>query len=587
MRSIRLAFTGFFMSTHSDLSFILPQALKDDNKRRLHWIIPVFVLVLYVLVIFAFIAIQNIQHQHAILYSNAEEVRHQLLIFLVVAMSFTIVISLLTLWHYTRIRSEAEEQLFLETTFRRAMENSMSTGMRVLDMQGRVVYVNPAFCRLVGWNESELLGTLFPYPYWVEDKLEQHQKYLDIVLSGKTPSSGMEMEARRRDGSIFTARLYVSPLRDPQGNQIGWMTSMTDITEPKRIREALTAAHERFMTVLESLEDTISVVADTANGPELLFANRTYRRLWGSEAHGHALLYNAATNHHDEQYEDNNECYIPHIDSWFEVHHRTLNWTDGRKVRLQVARDISQRRQYEKKLLAQQEKVQLSGRLSTLGEMASSLAHELNQPLTAIVNYNTAIAALIKSDKLDKERLLQVLDKSISQTERAGRIISRIREFVRRNDPEQQAVKIDTIVDNTMDLAILESRKYNKQIEVNLPEDLPEVYVDPILIEQVLLNLIKNGLEAMAQSEHDKLYVHISQVGQEMQVQVIDSGHGLKDAERLFEPFYSTKKEGLGIGLNICRSVIEAHRGRLWAENNPGGGTIFSFRVPCYRKAEN
>src|SRR5699024_1846124 len=143
---------------------------------------------------------------------------------------------------------------------------------------------------------------------------------------------------------------------------------------------------------------------------------------------------------------------------------------------------------------------------------------------------------------------------------------------------EQQAVKIDTIVDNTMDLAILESRKYNKQIEVNLPEDLPEVYVDPILIEQVLLNLIKNGLEAMAQSEHDKLYVHISQVGQEMQVQVIDSGHGLKDAERLFEPFYSTKKEGLGIGLNICRSVIEAHRGRLWAENNPGGGTIFSFR---------
>lgn len=587
MRSIRLAFTGFFMSTHSDLSFILPQALKDDNKRRLHWIIPVFVLVLYVLVIFAFIAIQNIQHQHAILYSNAEEVRHQLLIFLVVAMSFTIVISLLTLWHYTRIRSEAEEQLFLETTFRRAMENSMSTGMRVLDMQGRVVYVNPAFCRLVGWNESELLGTLFPYPYWVEDKLEQHQKYLDIVLSGKTPSSGMEMEARRRDGSIFTARLYVSALRDPQGKQIGWMTSMTDITEPKRIREALTAAHERFMTVLESLEDTISVVADTANGPELLFANRTYRRLWGSEAHGHALLFNAATNHHDEQYEDNNEFYIPHIDSWFEVHHRTLNWTDGRKVRLQVARDISQRRQYEKKLLAQQEKVQLSGRLSTLGEMASSLAHELNQPLTAIVNYNTAIAALIKSDKLDKERLLQVLDKSISQTERAGRIISRIREFVRRNDPEQQAVKIDTIVDNTMDLAILESRKYNKQIEVNLPEDLPEVYVDPILIEQVLLNLIKNGLEAMAQSEHDKLYVHISQVGQEMQVQVIDSGHGLKDAERLFEPFYSTKKEGLGIGLNICRSVIEAHRGRLWAENNPGGGTIFSFRVPCYRKAEN
>lgn len=163
------------MTTHSNLSFILPQALKDDNRRRLHWIIPVFVLVLYVLVIFSFIAIQDIQYKHTILYSDTEEVRHHLLIFLVVAMSFTIVISLLTLWHYTRIRSEAEEQLFLETTFRRAMENSMSTGMRVLDMQGRVVYVNPAFCRMVGWTEAELLGTLFPYPYWVEDKLEQHR----------------------------------------------------------------------------------------------------------------------------------------------------------------------------------------------------------------------------------------------------------------------------------------------------------------------------------------------------------------------------------------------------------------------------
>lgn len=573
------------MATHPDLSFILPTALKSNNRRRLHWIIPVFVLILYVLVMAAFVAIQNIQYNHVILYSSSEEVRHQLLIFLVVAMSFTIVISLLTLWHYTRIRSAAEEQLFLETTFRRAMENSMSTGMRVLDMEGRVVYVNPAFCRLVGWTEAELLGTLFPYPYWVEDKFDEHQEYLDIVLSGKTPSSGMEMEVQRRDGSLFTVRLYVSPLRDAHGQQLGWMTSMTDITEPKRIREALTAAHERFMTVLESLDDTISVVADSPNGSELLFANRTYRRLWGSEAHGHSLLYAASTTHSDEANE-NNAYYVPTVDTWFEVHHRTLNWTDGRKVRLQVARNITQRREYEEKLRAQQEKVELSGRLSTLGEMASSLAHELNQPLTAIVNYNTAISALIKSDSIDRDRLLQVLDKSISQAERAGRIIDRIRDFVRRNDPEQQAVTIDSIVDNTMDLAILESRKHNKQIEVNLPTDLPKVYVDPILIEQVLLNLIKNGLEAMSQSEHDTLYVNVSQVAHEIQVQVIDSGHGLKDPDRLFDPFYSTKKEGLGIGLNICRSIIEAHRGRLWADNNPSGGTIFTFRVPCYRKAE-
>ena len=196
-------------------------------------------------------------------------------------------------------------------------------------------------------------------------------------MSGKTPSSGLEVEAQRRDGSRFTARMYVSPLLDPNSNQIGWMTSMTDITEPKRIREALTAAHERFMTVLEGLDDAISVTADTHDGLELLFANRTYRRVFGAQTGGHdELLAGRRGRFTDESV----EVFAPSVQRWFEVHHRMLAWTDGRRVRMQVARDITERRTHEEASRVQQEKIQLTSRLTTMGEMASSLAHELNQP---------------------------------------------------------------------------------------------------------------------------------------------------------------------------------------------------------------
>src|SRR5690606_17763846 len=203
------------------------------------------------------------------------------------------------------------------------------------------------------------------------------------------------------DGSRFTARMYVSPLRDPSGEQIGWMTSMTDITEPKRIREALTAAHERFMTVLEGLDDAISVVADTHDGLELLFANRTYRRFFGAQASGHGELLGGRLGRLTGE---TVEIYSDSATRWVEVHYRILAWTDGRRVRMQVARDITERRKHEEASRVQQEKIQLTSRLTTMGEMASSLAHELNQPLTAISNYSMGAVAMLKSGNADPDR---------------------------------------------------------------------------------------------------------------------------------------------------------------------------------------
>lgn len=554
------------------------------KKRGLYWITPVFVLVLYLLVMAGFFWLQQMHSDSVMFITMDEETRQQRLLFFVIALSLIIIISLLALWRYTRFRSHAEAALQAETSFRRAMENSMSTGMRVLDMQGRIAYVNPAFCRMMGWNEADLLGKSTPFPYWVPGRYDEHQRTLDILMSGKTPSTGLEVEAQRRDGSRFTSRMYVSALRDPNGEQIGWMTSMTDITEPKRVREALAAAHERFMTVLEGLDDAISVVADTVNGRELLFANRTYRRLFGSQPQGHAELLAGRRGRFTE---DSIEQYAPSVNSWFEVQHRMLVWTDGRRVRLQVARDITERRKHEEESRNQQEKIQLTSRLTTMGEMASSLAHELNQPLTAIANYNMAAVAMLKSGRATNESLLSALEKAANQAERAGKIVSRIREFVKRSEPRRQRVPVEQIVEHALDFAEIDARKRQIRIEAMIPDNIPHVLADPILIEQVLLNLVKNGLEAMNHSDYDLLTVEIRQQNQLVEFIVTDRGHGIKEPERLFEPFFSTKSEGLGMGLNICRTIIESHHGRLWAQANPEGGTLFHFTLPCAPQEPN
>ncbi len=548
------------------------------RRRRWYWLTPMLVLVLYACVMGVFFWLQRIHDGSVMFVTIDQEVRQNRLIGVVLALSVVIVIALLMLWRYTRYRSEAEAALIAETGFRRAMENSMSTGMRVLDLEGRIAYVNPAFCRMIGWNEADLIGRMPPFPYWVPGRHESHQQTLDNVLTGKTPSSGLELEAQRRDGSRFNARMYVSPLRDLNGTQIGWMTSMTDITEPKRIREALTAAHERFMTVLEGLDDAISVTADTNEGLELLFANRTYRRFFGAQTNGHdELLAGRRGRYTDESV----EIYSASVQRWFEVQHRMLAWTDGRRVRLQVARDITERRHHEEASRIQQEKIQITSRLTTMGEMASSLAHELNQPLTAITNYSMGAVAMVKAGHTDLDKLLPALEKAASQAQRAGKIISRIREFVKRSEPRRQSIQIDTVIENAISLAEIHARKRQIVIERQIPEHLPDVLADPILIEQVLLNLLKNGLESMEHSEIGNLMVRVNMHDDQIEVAVMDRGHGLADPDRLFEPFFSTKSEGLGMGLNICRTIIESHHGRLWATNNPEGGTTFRFTLPC------
>ncbi len=542
------------------------------------------------------------------------------LFWMVVALSVLTLWMLLGTWRHVRRRTQIQSALVQETNFRRAMENSMLTGMRAMDTEGRVTYVNPAFCAMSGFTEHELIGRLPPYPYWPTERIDENTRLLQQELQGRSPAGGIEVKVMRKNGTIFDARMYVSPLVDARGQQTGWMTSMTNITEAKRIRDQLSASHERFTTVLEGLEAAVSVLS--VQQGELLFANRSYRLWFGADALGHGLLASGTgpTLAHDVAHDDVDglsglptqeltdvganprEVYVPALDKWFDVRARYLQWTDGRLAQMLIATDVTARRRAEALAEQQAEKAQVSSRLITMGEMASSVAHELNQPLTAISNYCSGMISRVKADAIDQEALIAALGKTARQAERAGQIIHRIRAFVKKSEPQRLPSSAKDIVENALELASIELRRRNVAIHSYVAQRLPVLICDPILIEQVLLNLLKNAAEAIDSAQlptsrrHIELRViprHTPDEGGVIEFSVTDKGPGLADEvlARLYEAFFSTKAEGMGIGLSLCRSIIESHRGRIKAQNLYNGSLVtgcrFGFTLPVETTARH
>ncbi len=536
------------------------------------------------------------------------------LFWLVTALSAMTAWMLIANWRHTRRRMQAQQALVSETIFRRAMENSMLTGMRALDLQGRITYVNAAFCKMTGWTEADLVGRTAPFPYWPEADRDSLNSRLEEELAGKIQPSGVQFLVKRKDGTLFDARLYVSPLIDAHGVQSGWMTSMTDITEPNRIRDQLSASHERFTTVLEALDASISVAP--LGSDELLFANKLYRLWFGTQAGGHLQLVAEAgvpaapptdetlddvdafaglpTGSLPESEAESSEIYVDALGKWLEVRTRYLSWVDGRLAQMVIATDITARRIAEAQSAAQTERAQNASRLITMGEMASSVAHELNQPLTAINNYCNGMVSRIKSGHISDENLLGALEKTARQAQRAGQIIQRIRSFVKRSEPNRALSEVSAMVEEALELAEIEMRRRNVRLTHYLAPRLPRLLVDPILIEQVLVNLLKNAADSIDSAQRPtaersvRLRVTPHQVDDKPVIEftVVDSGHGLSPEvmQRLYESFYSTKADGMGIGLSLCRSIVESHLGRMKAENIYNGaevtGCCFSFWIP-------
>jgi C4-dicarboxylate-specific signal transduction histidine kinase len=250
--------------------------------------------------------------------------------------------------------------------------------------------------------------------------------------------------------------------------------------------------------------------------------------------------------------------------------------------------DITERQAALSAHKSQHEKLLFTSRTMSVGEMATTLAHELNQPLAAIVNYLSVGLRLLGREGTIDPRVVDALQHARAQAEHAGQVVTRLREFVRAREPRRESHLPSELVATVLRLLALEADKHRVRIEVDIPDDLPGVWVDRIMIEQVLLNLAKNGIEAMREAPPRQRRLDLRalrNLDDNIEFRISDHGCGLSDSEasQLFTPFFTTKQDGMGIGLAICRSIVEYHEGRLYFERNPGGGSVFVFTLPSAR----
>ncbi len=253
-------------------------------------------------------------------------------------------------------------------------------------------------------------------------------------------------------------------------------------------------------------------------------------------------------------------------------------------------RDLSERQKTEARLQELQSELVHISRLTAMGEMASTLAHELNQPLSAIANYLKGSKRLLESSSDQRSVTIRdAMDKAADQALRAGQIIGRLRDFVARGETERRVESITRLIEEASALALVGAKDQGVRVRFQLDSAIDFVLADKVQVQQVLLNLIRNAVEAMAESQKRELIVSSTPSEDKLiKVSVADTGSGVTPemASQLFHPFVTTKRHGMGVGLSISRTIVEAHGGRIWVEPNPGGGTIFSFTLRAVSKEE-
>lgn len=382
-----------------------------------------------------------------------------------------------------RRRLKAENDLAEALAFRKAMEDSLVTGLRARDLTGHITYVNPAFCQMVGFTDDELLGHGVPAPYWPPELVDEYQQRQVIRLSGTgPPREGFESVFVRKDGSRFSVLVMEAPLINAQGAQTGWMSAVLDISEQRRVEELSRAGQERL---------------------------------------------------------------------------------------------------------------QATARLATVGEMASLLSHELNQPLAAISSYATgSINLLGHGPEAAVEYgadLSHAMHRIAEQAERAGKVIKSVHDFVRRRDQIREVVAPQALFDAISPLIHLQARKLRVKVQFDVEPLATHVLCDRTMVEQVLLNLARNGMQAMDQPHivERLLLLRVRTVRSEgvkkwVSFSVTDGGDGITPEVKtqLFQPFFTTRPEGMGLGLSLCRTVVEQHGGVLVFEPHLPRGTVFIFSLP-------
>ena len=480
-----------------------------------------------------------------------------------------------------------------------------TVGIVIGDLEGRVTYANESYARIRGYSDpQELIGrsaqSLSSRPEEVEEM---------FAALRTTGSWSGERLALRKDGSTVPVLTSASLVRDANGEPLctmGWVYDITKRKQAEAEREAALAAlaetEARFRQMAEEIRD-IFWLYDFSH-KRLLYVSPAFETVWGRPVE---WLYNNPEGWLEPIHDDDRARVLQMAVSResakpFDEIYRIvrpdgqIRWIHDRRFKVfnaqgelfrvaGVAEDITDRHEASEKLHEQSMQLAHVARLSTLGELVAGIAHEVNQPLYAIANFAAATTEALRSDTDLPLAKLRQWNEDISKAAlRAGDIIKRIRTYVSKSPVQRSAVNLNTLIEESVELIAFEARRKRVPVELNLARPTPTIVADPISIQQVLVNLLRNAIEAQAEIPIPQRSVSVTTriERDHFTVAVRDNGVGVTDEgmEQLFATFYTSKPEGMGMGLPISKTIVEAHQGRIWATRNEGQGMTFHFSLP-------
>lgn len=473
-------------------------------------------------------------------------------------------------------------------------------GVYGIDTNGLTTFSNPAAERMTGFSEAELVGKGSHGLVHHSHSDGSHYPKVECpiyaaFMDGKVHRVTDEV-FWRKDGSCFPVEYISTPIFD-EGKIVGAVVSFRDITERKETEAALLESEERYRKIVEGTHEAIFLVR--IEDGRVLDVNDEACQMLGYSRE--VLLTKVSDDFHLHQtaiFDDFKESLL--AKGTLKSDRLSCLASNGEEIPVRVSASVIQlksddcilfiaqdMREYvkaEQQARKLQADLHHGARVSAMGEMASGMAHELNQPLTAVMNYLQACKMSFDAGNPDaQEKVQKYLGKAMDQADRAGKIISGLRSFVRKGDSNRSAEDMNEIVQEASGLLAPNAAAEGIDFVVDLTENLPHIHVDKIQIQQVVFNLVRNGVEALASTKDARLIITSAQTdGGMVQVTVSDNGPGVADdmISKLFDAFTTTKSDGMGVGLSICKSIIEDHGGKIQADRNDAGGMVFTFTVP-------
>ncbi|HVJ53972.1 MAG TPA: PAS domain S-box protein [Aliidongia sp.] len=479
-------------------------------------------------------------------------------------------------------------------------------GIVIIGERGTIWLFNQACERLFGYRAAEVLGQnvrmLMPEPY--QSAHDSYLKHYRDTGERRLLGGGRDLEGVRRDGSVFPIHLSIGEIATTEAGRL-FVGFIRDISEQRAAEEELREQAERVRSILETVPDALILIDESGSVESF---SPAAERLFGwssDEVRGrniNMLMPQPYREQHDgylARYRETGERRIIGIGrivvglrrdgSTFPMELAVGEVKlSGRRRFTGFVRDLSERQSAEKRLQELQTELLHVSRFSAMGQMASALAHELNQPLTAVINWTVAAKRLAQAGKLT-DKTFDFMDKAIEQANRAGQIIRRLRSFIEKGESDRQREDINKVVEEATALALVGGKEAGVHMSLAFTQDLPAVLIDKVQVQQVILNLVRNAIEAMADRPVRELTITTAEDAQGMiEVLVADTGTGLSPevAAQLFQPFVTTKAKGMGLGLSISRSIIDGHGGRLIGRSNDKGGVTFIFTLPAWTSEE-